>query len=233
MDLRTRLEEYYRNEISSDLSSAYIIISNLLMLALAILFKWSIFQIMLSFVVQNLIIGFFYGLRILRIGINIMEYRTFSSGFLKKSELFLLAVFLTFFFALHYGAFNWLYMVLVITKIDALSWAPLFLVPVLLFIIPHLLLYREKLNKNKEEYEFKDIRRFMSIAYIRSLPMHIVIIPAVFMNDTMITMIILTLVKTTIDFRMNKFEKKLNKIALPPKQQTISKKPRTVQPINN
>lgn len=224
MDLRTRLNTYYRTEVSSDLSSGYILISNLLMLTLAILFRWSIFQIMLSFVVQNFIIGFFYANRILRTGINIMEYQTFSTSFAKKAGLFSLTIFLMLFFVAHYGILNWLYMVLVITKIDVLSWAPLFLVPVMLFIIPHLLLYRERLNRNKEEYRFKDIKKLMSIPYIRTIPMHIVIIPAIFMKDTMFTMILLALVKTAIDFWMNKVERKLNNVHLEEPQKNSPKK---------
>jgi hypothetical protein len=181
------------------------------MLTLAILFNWSVFELMLSFVAQNIILGFFYVLRILNVGVNIVEYKTFSANIIKKIELMALSILLALFFVLHYGLINWLYMVLVITGINVLSWT-LFIIPVFLFIMPHLILYREKINKNREEYEFKDIKRFMLIPYARIIPMNVIMLPALLFKDTMFTIIIFTLLKTAVDVRMNKAERKLNNI---------------------
>jgi hypothetical protein len=204
-------KQYLEKEVLAEYSSGFILVTNILLLALALAFHWSIYEVILAFIVQNFIVGFFYLLRILSVSTNILEYMTFSANFGKKILHICLFFALSLFFLLHFGILNWFYMVYIILYINTLSWA-LFLIPVVIFILPHLIFYREKIKLQKEEYQIKSIIKFMWIPYVRIVPMHAVMLTALLFKESALTIIIFTILKTIADFFMNKVERRLNNI---------------------
>jgi hypothetical protein len=207
MDFR----QYLKREVLEEYSSGFIIITNILLLALALVFRWSIYEVILAFIIQNLIVGFFYLIRILNVSRNMLEYMRFSANFGKKIKYLGLFFALSIFFLVHFGILNWFYMVNIIMYIDVLSWA-LFIIPAVIFILPHLILYREKLKLQREEYQIKSIIKFMWIPYVRIVPMHAVMLPALLFKESTLIIIIFTLLKTAVDFASNKVERRLNNI---------------------
>lgn len=206
-----KLKEYIQEESQDDTSYTVLLLSNFSLLIIALALDWTIYQVILSFIMQNIVIGFFSATRILNTGKNILEYKTFSANALTKIKILGSAILLTIFFVLHYGVLNWLYLVFIITKIDKLSWA-LFLIPVAIFIIPHLISYREKQRSIGEEYSLRRVEKYMVLPYLRIIPMHLVMFIAAMFKDSVLLLIIAVVLKTAADLIMHSIGRRVTKI---------------------
>jgi hypothetical protein len=199
---------YAQNEITDNTSETVLILSNIIILVLAVAFSWSVYLVILAFIMQNIVIGFFSAVRILRTGKNILEYKTFSSNILNKIKIMGSAIILTAVFIIFYGGINWLYLVFTIDNINPLNWA-MFLIPIAIFIVPHLISYREKSKRVNEEYNLRKVEKYMYIPFFRVIPMTLVMFLATLFAESTILLAVFIILKTLADLGMHSIVRKL------------------------
>jgi hypothetical protein len=188
----------------------YLILSNFLVLIFALLFNWNIGEIIWTFLIQNIIIGFFTFLRII-------QTRTLQPGtgqdavqnrFIVKAFMVILKLFMGGFFLLHYGGFQLAYMVFLLSIFKNVN-ASHVLISGALFLIPHFLSYRQKLKYDRDDGI--KLFRLMFIPYLRIIPMHLIIFVATIIGpESKLTLCAFIVLKTIADVKMHLVERKLN-----------------------
>jgi hypothetical protein len=156
------------------LSNISLIISNLVVIYLAMSQNWSSSEIFLSFWCQGTIIGFFSFLRIL-------AWRPYPNG--EKRGL-LYRILMAGFFVIHYGVFQASYLMFILafvvskeifeTKINVQNPKQLlinFLVPILIFFINHLISF--VVNFKNDRYKNQNVGIIMLSPYFRTIPMNV------------------------------------------------------------
>ena len=208
------------SKTKKDPSVLALIFSNLLTLTLALIFSWDIFIILIIYVVQSLIIGFFTFVRIL----TLSNYST--AGFLingkKPASSFGVKIFTAIFFAFHYGMFHTVYLFFIMFFMVAFSFGAnpinlpniselvVFGFPVLvsfvLFFISHGISFLFFRDKQKQE----NIGTIMFSPYYRIIPMHLTIIFGfvLLVIHPILMLVLFLLIKTIVDVVMHILEHK-------------------------
>ena len=156
-----------------DLSAVTLLLSNLLVIVLAISQNWDISTILWVYWVQSIIIGLFQFLRILSLKNFSTENLTINN--VPASPTIQTKFFTAFFFAFHYGFFHFIYAIFLASVVaktpeNFLS----FLIGSSVFFLNHL--YSFIHNRITDEKLKPNIGTLMFAPYIRIVPMHLVII---------------------------------------------------------
>lgn len=182
-----------------NLSIISLIVSNLIIIILAVIQKWDISTVLWVYWMQSIIIGFFQFLRILSL-------RNFST------EKFIInghpalptpktKTFTAFFFAFHYGFFHFIYAIFLFNlfKSDHPFDFGYLLLGGLVFFINHLFSYFQ--NRIIDEQKIQNIGTLMFTPYTRIVPMHLIIIFGAILGQS--TLIVFLLLKTIADLVMH------------------------------
>ena len=173
--------------ILNDSSAWFLLVTNIIVIFIALAQKWSLYEIMMAYWAQSVIIGFFHFFRILTLKKFSTEGILVNGKPLENSHS--AKVGMAFFFAAHYGLFHFVYLMF-------LAWSPFmssfmqgaikpglasssvlgssFLIALTLFFINHLFsfIYSYKNDSEKPQH----LGRVMFYPYARILPMHLTII---------------------------------------------------------
>ncbi len=177
----------------SDRSTQYLIAVNLINIVMAVLFKWSIYDVMIVYWFQSISIGVFtfyklYTYPIEQIEREISEGKTIEANDLAVTKPRLAKTILAGFFAVHYGLFHLVYIIFIV-GFAASEGVPLDLagglIGALLFFANHLysyFFYKDEVNILTEtEYGNTQGSSGISIAdifskpYTRIFPIHLTI----------------------------------------------------------
>lgn len=178
-----------------DSSSVSLILSNLIVIILAIVQRWEVATVLWVYWMQSLIIGFFNFLRIL--SLKNFSTENFTINHHPAQPTINTKLFTAFFFAFHYGFFHFIYAIFLASVIakapeNFLS----ILIGAIIFLFNHL--YSFIHNNAIDEKAKPNIGKIMFSPYTRIIPMHLVIIVGVLLADQALLVLFLIL-KTATD----------------------------------
>lgn len=160
----------------SDTSTVFLLLSNLITLILALVQHWNVITVLIIYVIQSIIIGFFTFIKILTWNPGPKGWVEAKGKVVILPKIFgrIANLFLAGFFALHYGTFQAVYLFFLVgfgfmTKMP-LSEFPAILIASMAFFIAHLVSY---IMHRKEQ---ESIAHLMGYPYLRIIPMHFTII---------------------------------------------------------
>jgi len=188
--------------IKEDPTARSLLVSNVVMILLALIEGWGLKTVMFIYWGQNIIIGFFNFLKILNAGP--IRVRGVSSARVPRQAQLFIAIF----FVVHYGFFHFGYWQFLqpLTEVDW-NWVGLSL---LLFLSHHGFSFQYNYGREKERW---GVEKLMFFPYLRIIPMHMTIIFGGFflavLNNELADRIVLLfflLLKTQIDLRMHQVE---------------------------
>jgi len=191
-----------------DNSTIILIISNIIVIILAIIEKWNIIDLLLIYWAQSMIIGFFHFLRM----INHQNYVVDN----KKSNLKAPKILYSIFFLFHYGWLNLFYLFYILfdyiinpflfnksVSIE-INWIAI-LIGIFIFLINHLISYI--VNYKKDILIKRSYKEMMFLPYIRIVPMDIILfIGAILSTENKI--IVFLVLKLIADIVTHKIEHK-------------------------
>lgn len=193
---------HYWQYIVKDRSSWTLILSNIMVICVALYEGWGLYATMAIYWMQSVIIGIFNVAKILSLNPS-----TTITGPLRKiagAGNILMALF----FAFHYGLFHFGYYELLrgsFKKIDP----RLLLTTAAVFFLNHLFSF---IYNFKNDSRFEDVGRIMFIPYERIMPMHVTIIFGTMIMFALkergesAALLFFLLLKTTADVRMHVLE---------------------------
>lgn len=188
-----------------NLSTVSLLISNLLVIILAIIQKWDISTVLWVYWIQSIIIGFFQFWRIL----SLKKFSTENFTINNKPALptTQTKLFTAFFFLFHYGFFHFIYAIFLFnffTK-QPLDFTYLFLGG-LIFFLNHFFSYQH--NKVADEQKIQNLGQLMFYPYARIIPMHLIIVFGALLSQS--TLIVFLLLKTLGDLLMHTIKHQVN-----------------------
>lgn len=181
-----------------DPSVISLLISNIVVIILAIVQKWDVSTVLWVYWMQSLIIGLFQFLRIL----SLKKFSTENFTINNKPVLpsIQTKTFTAFFFAFHYGFFHFIY---AIFFYNLFTKSPLdfnyLLSGGLIFFLNHFFSFYH--NKIADEAKTQNIGQLMFSPYIRIIPMHLIIIFGAILGQS--ALIIFLLLKAIADLIMH------------------------------
>lgn len=184
-----------KQNIFKDISLWVLVFSNLLSMVFAVLQDWSLTQLVWVYWAQNIIIGAvnFHRMRQLekQQGIAIKKGLARSSNF----------------FAVHYGFFHFGYLIFLLafaafgmTEFHIEN-IPLFIFLIISFLGTHVFSYKHN-RKNEFKSNKPNISVLLFYPYIRTIPMHIIIIIGFFLSNTL-SLVAFIALKTMADAGMH------------------------------
>ncbi len=193
-------------------SAVPLLVANIITIILAFVLNWSVVDLMLLYVIQSIIIGFFNFLKMLLVSAK--------SGGISAG----IGIFMSFFFLLHYNGFHAVYVFFIIgfafgaaiiggTAPQLAVFSIGFFIAVLAFFINHLLSFI-RYSKKAINYSFNisDVGKLMGRPYIRIIPMHLTIIFGGFFlfvgGFNFIVLLLFMVLKTIVDLKMHQNEHK-------------------------
>ena len=151
-----------------------LVLSNLVTIFFAVVQIWDIFEVMLVYWGQSIIIGVFNGKRIL-------DLKQFSTkGFRVNNQPVkptrATQVSTAWFFFIHYGFFHFGYLIFLLSQEKHMSGIAIFgiTICILVFLVNHGFSYRQ--NRQKDLSRTPNIGTIMFFPYARIIPMHFTII---------------------------------------------------------
>lgn len=191
--------------IWSDKSFRFLLISNLVVILLAIIENWTFGGMLLAYIIQSMVIGWFNMRRILDSDYTQIDSspEVVSGGNLPMGVgKYLLAVF----FLMHYGGFHLLYLFLVLmlpmfgVAGGSGVWLPT-VIGGIVFAYNHY--YSYQYHKQKINSIVPNVPQMMFYPYLRVLPMHIVLIVGAFLiegyNLTTFAVVLFLVLKMLVD----------------------------------
>jgi hypothetical protein len=185
--------------IRTDPSSQALLFANIATICFAIFFSWSVFEVMLIYWVQSIIIGIFAILKMI------------SAGVWQRNPL---PIFLVPFFVLHYGGFHSAYLIaisaLFLPEQTSISFGLMLGVALgaAVYFLNHLVSFILRFS----EVKTTSPETFFISPYQRIIPMHISIIFGgfifIFSGSNLIVLIFFMLLKTLADISMHIAEHK-------------------------
>jgi len=174
---------------------------NLISLCFALLFEWSLFEMVWVYLSQNIAIGFTNFLRM-----RALEKKNVNHEKQKNLKL-------SNFFAMHYGLFHIGYILFLIflstsnVKDTGLANTSFFIILIISFIAAHIFSFKQN---NKREFKKKTARLSILLfyPYVRTIPMHVIVIASFFVESTAGIILFMTL-KTLGDSVMHIIEHKV------------------------
>lgn len=185
-----------------DPSTISLLISNIIVIILAIVQKWDVATVLWVYWMQSIIIGFFQFLRIL----SLKNFSTENFTINDKPALPTnnTKLYTAFFFLFHYGFFHFIYAIFIFNFFKSnlpFDFTYLFLGG-LIFFINHTFSYFQ--NSLQDEKQKPNIGTLMFAPYARIIPMHLIIIFGAILGQS--SLIIFLLLKTLVDFVMHIFK---------------------------
>lgn len=190
-----------------DPTSRSLLLSNIVMIVLALAEGWKLKTVMLIYWGQNIIIGFFNVLKILSAGPGAVlgEFKSrLPRGRIPKKAKFFIAGF----FAFHYGFFHFGYWQF-LQPLNGVDWNWVGF-SLLMFLSHHGYSFHYNYARERERWGFE---KLMVFPYLRIIPMHMTIVLggffiAVLHNDLADRLVLLffLLLKTQTDLRMHQVE---------------------------
>lgn len=197
-----------------NLSIASLLVSNIIVIILAIVQKWNTSTVLWVYWVQSIIIGFFQFLRILSLKKFTSENFTINNEqvlfsrnkpTLSKSQT---KVFTAFFFMFHYGFFHFIYAIFLFNLFRNQTFDFIYLfIGGFIFFINHTFSYfhNEQVlsNQNRiiDEQKVQNIGMLVFTPYARIIPMHLIIIFGALLGQS--ALIVFLLLKTLADLLMH------------------------------
>lgn len=175
-----------------------LLLSNVLVIILAIIQKWDVSTVLWVYWMQSVIIGFFQFLRILSL-------KKFSTGNFTINNRPALPdtqtkTFTAFFFLFHYGFFHFIYAIFLFNFFTSRPIDFTYLLTGgLIFFLNHLFSYFH--NKITDEQKIQNIGKIMFSPYTRIIPMHLIIVFGAILGQSTITVFLL--LKTLVDLFMH------------------------------
>jgi len=196
--------------IKSDRSFLLLLETNLLVILLAVIERWSLSQVMWIYWGQSVVIGFFNVKRILCLHKFSTEGFKINGHYVQPTKKVQRQV--AFFFAIHYGFFHAIYLIFLMTgtgyfsRIDMLG----LIGGIALFAVNHSLSFRH--NVKKDLSRTPNIGTIMFFPYARIIPMHLTIIFGAFSSKSnVIVLVLFLLMKTAADLLMHTIEHRSSK----------------------
>lgn len=184
-----------------NLSLISLLLSNFLVIALAIIQGWEATTVLWIYWMQSVIIGFFQFSRILSLKKFSTENFKINGQPAQPTTSTKLST--AFFFAFHYGFFHFIYAIFLFNFFtnQLLNFSYLF-IGGFIFFLNHL--YSFYHNKIADEQKTQNIGTLMFSPYARIVPMHLIIIFGAFLGQS--ALIIFLLLKTIVDLIMHTFK---------------------------
>lgn len=197
-------------EVTGDRSTSLLIVSNLVVIVLAVVQRWQVIELLWVYWLQNIIIGFFNWRRMM----NLKEFSTdnLKSNGVQPPPTRKTKRSVASFFLFHYGFFHAIYLVFLIQIIDEipsqvmLHWT----IGLAIFFFNHSFSYRY--NRELDDASLPNIGSMMFLPYLRIIPMHLVLGFAASMGiRSMQSLLFFLLLKTTADVLMHVIEHAINR----------------------
>lgn len=196
--------------VSDDRSASLLILSNLVVIVLAVVQRWQVTELLWVYWLQNIIIGFFNWRRM----INLKEFSTDNLKLngvqaqpTQKTKRSMAR-----FFLFHYGFFHAVYLFFLIQIIDdipsqvLLHWT----IGVAIFFFNHYFSYHY--NRELDDASLPNIGNIMFLPYLRVIPMHLVLwIVASTGIQSLWSLLFFLLLKAAADVLMHVIEHAINR----------------------
>lgn len=184
-------------------STISLLVSNLLVIILAIVQGWEVATVLWVYWMQSIIIGFFQFLRIL--SLKKFSTENFKINSQSVSPTNNTKLFTAFFFLFHYGFFHFIYAIFLFNFFtnQPLDFTYLFLGG-LIFFLNHFFSYQH--NKVIDEQKTQNIGTLMFSPYARIIPMHLIIVFGAILGQSIL--VIFLLLKTLVDLIMHTIKHK-------------------------
>lgn len=213
LDLATillRLLKKLVKGVTSDRSASILILSNLVVIILAVIQRWQIIELLWVYWLQNIIIGFFNWRRMM----NLKEFSTenFKSNGVQLPSTKATKQSTALFFLAHYGFFHAVYLVFLIQIIDDIPSLALLhgAIGLAIFFLNHFFSYNY--NRELDDASRPNIGTIMFLPYLRVIPMHLVLMFAISMDrQSLGPLLFFLLLKTTADVLMHVIEHAINR----------------------
>ncbi|MFH1697121.1 MAG: DUF6498-containing protein [Candidatus Diapherotrites archaeon] len=189
--------EKIKDSLSRDISAWTLLISNAIVIYLAVTQSWSLLTILFAYWCQSIIIGFFGILRFLSL-------KKFAAGKSQESgkpkpPATVLKIFLALFFTVHYGFFHLMYLLFMgLVNVDwnyALAFVPL-------FFVNHAISFAVNYKKDSE-IEPSEMGNVINAPYMRIIPMHITLLFAGFFASSTPLLVFFLALKGVVDLAMH------------------------------
>lgn len=195
----------------SDKTFLSLLFANIVTVVLGVIFKWNFFDVVLIYWAQNLIISFFYVLRILNVPTElIVDKEKISKEDLGSPQIEEAAkrikIFWAVFSLIHLGLFHFIYIAVLSAFLFIQGYIipslVTLLIPVLVFFFNHLYSYFE--YDTREIGAFQNPKKATMAIYIRILPMQILLgVGFLFLSGyrgaNIIALVIFMTLKTLVD----------------------------------
>ncbi|MBI2022022.1 hypothetical protein HYS93_04070 [Candidatus Daviesbacteria bacterium] len=184
-----------------DTSVISLLISNIIIIILAVAQKWDVTTVLWVYWMQSIIIGFFQFLRIL--SLKNFSTENFQINNQSVTPTLQTKTFTAFFFLFHYGFFHFIYAIFLFNFFtnQPLNFIYLF-TGGLIFFLNHTFSYFH--NRIIDQQKIQNIGQLMFSPYKRIIPMHLIIIFGVILSQS--TLIVFLLLKTIVDLVMHIFK---------------------------
>lgn len=189
----------------TDPSIISLLVSNLIIITLAVVQRWEVSTVLWVYWMQSIIIGFFQFLRILSLKkFSTENFKINSQPALPTNNT---KIFTAFFFLFHYGFFHFIYAIFLFNFFtnQPLDFTYLFLGG-LIFFLNHFFSYRQ--NKIIDEHKIQNIGTLMFSPYARIVPMHLIIVFGAILGQS--ALLVFLLLKTLADLLMHTIKHKIN-----------------------
>lgn len=188
--------------VAGDRSVSLLILSNLFVIALAVVQRWQVIELIWVYWLQNIIIGFFNWRRMM----NLKEFSTenFKSNGVQPPPTVKTKQSTALFFLLHYGFFHAVYLFFLIQVINDIPSQVLLhsTIGLAIFVCNHYFSYRY--NRELDDASRPNIGNIMFLPYLRIIPMHLVLILGASMDGwSLWPLLFFLLLKTTADVLMH------------------------------
>jgi hypothetical protein len=185
-----------------DLSFFLLIVSNVLIIVFALIDGASLGAILIIYLFQSIIIGFFNFFRIW----NLKNFTTDHFRINKRRVEPTVGTkrFTAVFFAFHYGIFHFAYFIFLARFLEfgfSFFWIFIFTVS---FFISHLISYKQ--NKEKDAEKRHNIGKVMFFPYARIIPMHLTIVFGLAFVGSQGALLFFLILKTIADLIMHQIE---------------------------
>lgn len=197
----------------ADSSAISLLISNIIVIILAIVQKWDIATVLWVYWMQSIIIGFFQFLRIL--SLKKFSTENFKINNQPTHPTTSTKLFTAFFFAFHYGFFHFIYAIFLFNFFKSsqpFDFANLFLGGFIFFINHFFSYYQNEQssssNRTIDEQKTQNIGTLMFTPYARIIPMHLIIIFGAILGQSALSVFLLF--KTMADLVMHTLKHKTN-----------------------
>ena len=205
-----RLMKKVVKDVTGDRSASLLILSNLIVIVLAVVQRWQVIELLWVYWLQNIVIGFFNWRRM----INLKEFSTanLKTNGLQAPPTRKTKRSMARFFLVHYGFFHAAYLFFLVQVIDDISSKVLlhWTIGLTIFFINHYFSYRY--NRELDDACLPDIGNIMFLPYLRVIPMHLVLGFAISIGiRSLWSLLFFLLLKTIVDVLMHVIEHAINR----------------------